>query len=440
MRMGFVVTEHRITVPLDHFGTQQTRAADAAAGLPSTITVFAREIRADENDRRPILLYLQGGPGSPSPRVGDGGPSWLDTALKRFRVLFLDQRGTGLSTPVDEVTLAGLSDSARARWMELLRADQIVADAEALRADIQGDEPWYTLGQSFGGFITLVYLSAAPEALRGCFVTGGLAGLTDVDTIYRETYRLTAARNRQFFADHPGTERWVRDVARHVRDTEEHLASGETLTVDRLRGIGVALGTRAGSDSLLNLMEDPFVEVAGHRRLSGRVLASLSESLSYQSAPLYAAIHESIYAGAVASAQGRPTAWAAARLRDEVPGFGADADPGDDTQPFCLFGEHIMPSLFLTDPALRPLRGAAHLLADKTDWPILYREDVLDGIGKRIPIHAAVYEADMFVPRDLSLDTARLVGAKTWRNDNLHDGLRVTDGAVLEHLLVEAGL
>ena len=49
------------------------------------------------DDDLPWLLYLQG-PGFGAPRpTADGG--WIKRALQEFRVLLLDQRGTGHSTP-----------------------------------------------------------------------------------------------------------------------------------------------------------------------------------------------------------------------------------------------------------------------------------------------------------------------------------------------------
>jgi len=81
---GMDVTEHRIEVPLDH-----------ARPDGEKISVFAREISTDAT--LPWLLFLQGGPGGKSPRPGSLS-GWLAEAVKHFRVLLLDQRGTGLST------------------------------------------------------------------------------------------------------------------------------------------------------------------------------------------------------------------------------------------------------------------------------------------------------------------------------------------------------
>ena len=54
---GLVLTEHELEVPLDHANP------DA-----ETITVFAREVAAPDGRDRPLLVFLQGGPGSEAPR------------------------------------------------------------------------------------------------------------------------------------------------------------------------------------------------------------------------------------------------------------------------------------------------------------------------------------------------------------------------------------
>jgi len=94
---GLVLTDHRFTVPLDH--------GDPAG---EAIEIFAREVVATsrERDELPWLLFLQGGPGFESPRPLGRDSTWLERALADWRVLLLDQRGTGHSTPQDRRTLA----------------------------------------------------------------------------------------------------------------------------------------------------------------------------------------------------------------------------------------------------------------------------------------------------------------------------------------------
>ena len=46
------------------------------------------------------LIFLQGGPGGKSPRPTGPASGGSGQALKTHRVLLLDQRGTGRSTPI----------------------------------------------------------------------------------------------------------------------------------------------------------------------------------------------------------------------------------------------------------------------------------------------------------------------------------------------------
>ena len=87
---GAVLTEREHTVPLDH----------AAPDGPS-ITVFTREVATpDAGPDTPYLVFLQGGPGIEATRPTAPPTGWIARALRDFRVLLLDQRGTGRSTPV----------------------------------------------------------------------------------------------------------------------------------------------------------------------------------------------------------------------------------------------------------------------------------------------------------------------------------------------------
>ena len=166
-------TDHEFVVPLDW--------SDASG---DSITVFGREVvlrkNAEKRDELPWLVFLQGGPGGAAIRPAHSG--WLKRALTEYRVLLLDQRGTGQSTPVTSETFVarfGSDATAGAAYLANFRADSIVADAEAIRVLLAGKgTTWDTLGQSYGGFLTLHYLSAAPTSLRRCFVTGGLASVT----------------------------------------------------------------------------------------------------------------------------------------------------------------------------------------------------------------------------------------------------------------------
>ena len=180
---GLVLTEREFDVPL--------RYSDAEG---EQITVFAREVAAPDGRDRPFLVYLQGGPGmeAPRPTAHPSAPGWLERALEDFRVLMLDQRGTGRSTPV--ANLEGMSPEDQADYLACFRADSIVRDAEFIRNEL-GVERWSVLGQSFGGFCVLHYMSAAPGGLAEAFLTGGLPPVDrHPDKVYLATYARTLQR------------------------------------------------------------------------------------------------------------------------------------------------------------------------------------------------------------------------------------------------------
>jgi pimeloyl-ACP methyl ester carboxylesterase len=416
---GTVLTDHIFTVPLDH-----------ATPDGEQIEVFAREVVARDGNSAdlPWLVFLQGGPGFGAQRPV-GREAWLDRALRDYRVLLLDQRGTGASTPATRQTLARFPTAvAQADYLAHFRADSIVEDAEAIRPQLTGGAPWSVLGQSFGGFCTVSYLSAAPGGLREAFITGGLPGLSSTaDDVYRLTYRRVAAKNRAHYERYPQDVGRARQVALRLADSSVTMPGGGTLTVERFQALGHVLGSSTGSHRLHYLLEDAF---AGSE-LSDDFLYRAEDSLRYGSAPLYAVLHEACYA------QGSATRWSAQRVRAEFPEFDALAALGSD-QPVLFTGEMVYPWVLSQDPALRPLADAAELLAERTDWPALYDPGQLARTA--VPVTAAIYFDDMYVPRELSLQTAAAIhGLRAWVTSEYdHDGLRVSNGAVLDRLIAMA--
>jgi pimeloyl-ACP methyl ester carboxylesterase len=416
---GTILTDHVFAVPLDH-----------ARPDGEQIEVFAREVVSAGKAEAdlPWLLFLQGGPGFGAARPV-GRESWLDRALRDYRVLLLDQRGTGRSTPATRQTLSALgSAEAQADYLAHFRADSIVLDAELIRRDLTGGAPWSVLGQSFGGFCTVTYLSFAPHGIREAFITGGLPGLSaTADEVYRHTYPTVAAKNAAHYERYPDDAEQARRVAGHLSDHEVRLPDGALLSVQAFQALGSLLGQASGSHVLHYLLEDPF---AGDD-LSDAFLYAVQARLSFAAAPLYALLHEACYA------QGPATRWAAQRIRAEFPEFdaGQGRDPGNGSAPLLFTGEMIYPWMIDADPALRPLRGAADLLAERDDWPPLYDPSRL--AANDVPVAAAVYYDDMYVDRELSMATARAIpDLRRWvTSEYEHDGLRVSSGAVLDRLI-----
>lgn len=414
---GMRTVEHLFAVPLDH-------------GRPGgeLIEVFAREYvsaahPAEALDRLPWLVFLQGGPGGRGGRVTSLS-GWMKAAAEDFRILMLDQRGTGLSTPADRTTLPRRGGpAAQAAYLAHFRADSIVLDCEVIRRAL-GSGPWTVFGQSFGGFCALSYLSFAPQGVRRAIITGGLAPLDGpAERVYRATYARVAERNAEYFGWYPGDRARMSEVIAHLRSAEEHLPSGERLTPERFQLVGSLLGGNTRVDQLHYLLEDAFTLGAGGPRLSDGFLGQVHFLVTRAPNPLYAVLHEAIYA------QGEATGWAAWRVLDEHPEFGPDA-----SEPL-LLGEMVMPWYFEQDPALVPLAEPARLLAEKSDWGPLYDPGRL--AANDVPVAAAVYRDDIFVDRGLSLETAgRVRGLKVWETaDFHHDGISDDGEGIFSRLL-----
>lgn len=407
---GTVLTDRFFAVPLDH------QRPDG-----EQIEVFAREVvAADKADADlPWLLFLQGGPGFGAYRPASR-ESWLNRALEDYRILLLDQRGTGRSTPATRQTLARLGPAqAQADYLTHFRADSIVLDAELIRRELT-DEPWSVLGQSFGGMCTVTYLSFAPHGVREAFITGGLPGLTaTADDVYRHTYSTVAARNAAYYERYPDDADLARRVADYLAEHEVRRPDGALLSVEALQSTGALLGQGDGSQALHYLLENPFAD----DELSDAFLYAVMDKLSFAAGPLYALLHEASYA------QGFATRWSAQRIRAEFAEFDAGADP------LYFTGEMIYPWMIDADPVLRPLREAADILAERDDWPPLY--DPVRLAANEAPVAAAVYYNDMYVDREFSVQTAQAIrGLRAWvTSEYEHDGLRVSDGAVLDRLI-----
>jgi pimeloyl-ACP methyl ester carboxylesterase len=395
---GLVLTEHEFAVPLDHDRPDGER-----------ITVFAREVADPDGRERPFLLFLQGGPGFEAPRPArhPTAPYWLDRALSEYRVLLLDQRGTGRSAPVGD--LPGRTPGEQAEYLALFRADSIVRDAEWIRRELDVDR-WSVLGQSFGGFCVTTYLSLAPEGLREAFFTGGLPPIgRHVDDVYRATYERVLDRNRRYYDRYPADRSRVRDLRSRLDAEDVRLPGGDRLTGRRFRQIGHMLGMGSGAERLHYILELPPGSPA--------FLHDVDAAGQFSRNPLYAAIHEACYA------DGCATLWSAERLLPE-----AYEDPELFT------GEHVYPWMFEDYSALAPLREAAELLAN-VEWPRLYDPDVLS--RNDVPAAAAVYAEDMYVERAFSEETAgRIRGLKAWvTNEYQHDGLRADGDRILGRLI-----
>jgi proline iminopeptidase len=413
---GLHVRDHEIEVPLDW------SQPDAGAA----ITVFARELVAAhrQHEDLPLVLFLQGGPGGESPRPLDAS-GWMGVLLERYRVVLLDQRGTGRSTRIDAARMASFPSAEEgAAYLARFRADSIVRDAEHLRRTVYGGRRWTTFGQSYGGWITLEYLSTAPEGVAASMVTGGLPALRpDAADLYRRTYPRALAKNRRYEQRYPGDLAVIARIADLLAEQDVRLPDGDRFTVRRLQFLGGArFGMQHGFEELHWLLDTAFGSDGG---LSDAFLGAALAGTSFEENPLWAALQEAAeYTDDTSGA----TRWAAQAEHDRHPEFAEHA------RPLRFTGEMFYPWMFEEIRLLRPFGPAVEVLQQRTDWPARYDHARL--AANEVPVVAAVYFDDLYVDPDLQLQTAsEIANLTTWVTDEWeHDGIGASGGEVVRHL------
>jgi pimeloyl-ACP methyl ester carboxylesterase len=394
---GAILIEREHTVPLDHANPDGEK-----------ITVFSRELAAPDGRDRPYLIFQQGGPGGEATRPTAPPSGWQKRAIADYRVLLIDQRGTGRSTPVGDIP--GDTPEAQATYMIHLRADSIVRDAELIRKEL-GVDRWSILGQSFGGFCTMTYLSIAPDGLREAYLTGGLSPIgRPPDDVYAATWKRAIQQNEFHFGRYPEDRERIAGIIRRLDDEDVRLPTGDRLTSRRFRQLGLKLGDSAGRELIHHIVELPF----GSRAFLHDLIDSGGR---FERNPIYATLHESSYA------DGFPTRWSAQRTM-----------PPEIDERGYLTAEHVFPWMWDDYAGLRSHKAAAEILAEHP-WPKLYDADQL--ARNEVPVAATIYSNDLYVERDFAVETARAIrGTRTWETDEFeHNGLRADGERVLGRLI-----
>ena len=113
------------------------------------------------------VLVVQGGPGG---GCEDYHRRFFDA--ERFRIILLDQRGAGRSTPLAE--------------LEGNKTTNLVADMETVRQFL-GVDRWLLFGGSWGSTLSIVYAQAHPERVLGLVLRGiFLCRPADIQWLYQE--------------------------------------------------------------------------------------------------------------------------------------------------------------------------------------------------------------------------------------------------------------
>jgi hypothetical protein len=271
----------------------------------------------------------------------------------------------------------------------------------------------------------LHYLSFYPQSLSRAYITGGIPPVTrHADDVYEATYQRVMDKMKQFFHEFPSAQGMCNTIADYLVNNKVLLPNGQHFTVEQFQLIGINLGRSDGGVAMYYLLEGAFVRVDGKPALSYSFLNSMLAEQSYLTNPIYAILHESIYCQQGASQ------WSAHRVREKYPQ--CNYVSGKD---FCFTGEMVYPWMFDQLETLQPLKEAADMLAEKSDWPQLY--DAQQLARNTVPVTAAVYVEDMYVEFDYSRETlAGMLNAKAWMtNEYEHNGLRMDGERIVDRLI-----
>ncbi|MDF7641405.1 alpha/beta fold hydrolase [Bifidobacterium sp. ESL0784] len=431
---GLAVEDHSIKVPLDWRGSEP---GEGFTG--ESLSLFYRVVTAPEHvhDDLPLLIFLQGGPGGAGPRpLNPSNDGWIAEAIKHFRVILPDQRGTGRSSCVDSNAMQRIDGaSAQAEYLKCFLAGSIVRDFEHLRLTEFGGRKWVTLGQSYGGFLTLAYLSSYSEGAIASFTMGGIPHIpANAREVYEHTFPRMVGKTHMYYSRYPQDIERVAAVADHIiaakRNSPVTLPNGDPLTVERLQTLGSDFGMQPSPERLHWLMDIAFAKGNGSENwkapLSDQFLFSVMEATS--STPLYWPLQEFIYADGELD---KPIGWAAQQVRDEHPEFDVHH------RPLLFTGEAMFPWMFDQEKALRPFKPAVEEMMGDTRFGKIY--DTVQLKRNEVPLEAAVYFDDMYVDSGMQLDTLSRVGnSHAWvTNEYQHDGIH-HGGTVFDHLYREA--
>jgi pimeloyl-ACP methyl ester carboxylesterase len=437
------VTELTFKVPLNY---------DNPDG--ETITLFGRSVaeyvkpimpseEEEEGDPLPWMVYLEGGPGFGN-REPQNHPLTSTALEKGYQVLYLDHRGTGWSTPVSTSMLNQLEggEDAQVDYLRLMRQDNTVRDCESVRKALteglsETAAKWSIFGQSYGGFVSLSYLSLHPEGLREVFLTGGLAPVgKTAEQVYQSLYPRVLKRNKAYYNKFPEDVANVRQVASYIegKGGSVDLPARGSLTVPRLMTIGIDFGGAGGFDSVHTTIMNMKVSLDQFGFLTRASLAPMETFTSFDTNIIYAILHEAIYCDGPNDISN----WASDRVARELDIFSWLSTNGsiaaNNSEPLLFAGENIFPFFFDTYPELIPLKSVANKLAKVDDWTHIYDKEQL--AKNEVPVYAVSYVDDLYVDYEYAKDTAELVkGTKTWEtNAYPHSGLRTNTEEVLNGL------
>ncbi|MBR4400026.1 MAG: alpha/beta fold hydrolase [Aeriscardovia sp.] len=418
---GIQIEEGNLDVPLDWRGVNPKDEGEVEKRMgEEKLSIHYMVLKKAGSEKSPLgpLVFFQGGPGQkcPRPRGINSCHPWIKTALEvGFEVVLPDQRGVGDSSPITASTLLKRGDGkAQGEYLKRFLTRSIVCDFEYLRIKKFRGEKWVSLGQSFGGFITLTYLSFFPEGIRLAFTSGGIGKIpSDIMESYRKTYEMVVEKNERYFELFPKDRDLLFRLADRINAEDWRLPNGDKMTVERLQSLGQQFGMSTGFADVHWILDEAFCG----GELSENFLRDVWNATSSYGHELYWTLQEAIYMDGKGKLD-----WPSDRLRESsFPQFYPSA------RPLLFTGEMNYKWRFEEEKALKPFKDAAFALEESSEWEEIYSIPQLR--ENPVPLYAMVYFNDMYVPRDDSMSTLSMVGNSHYiiTSQFEHDGIRVAD-------------
>ncbi|KAJ4394447.1 hypothetical protein N0V93_003665 [Gnomoniopsis smithogilvyi] len=329
----------------------------------------------------------------------------------------------------------------------------IVRDLEAIRQCLSSERvaaggfpiQWTILGQSYGGYISLTYLSMFPEGLKEVFITGGLppCGM-DIDEYFRIEYADIVEQNKRFYTTYPDANTLVRSILNLIKTIGPKnikMTGRGYLNGQKLLTLGRQFGSKVGFPEVHSLLQRIKYDLEHIRKLSVDTIAQFESILHVDERPLYPILLEQTWCS------GGKTCWAAERVAKFLEGYEYLRLNDDGTYPDPAETPADMPIYFTantycrfhydTHEELIDLKGAAEILADYV-WECPYNYEMLSSNPCKVPVYAVSFEKDMHLDVGVAATTAAMVGGLRLVVDpGWHQDIRYKPADVLGRLFLE---
>ncbi|OFZ47613.1 MAG: hypothetical protein A2451_02565 [Bdellovibrionales bacterium RIFOXYC2_FULL_39_8] len=189
-----------------HLFAEDKASTDAKGIENKTVKIFYL-IRKANHQNAPYLIFFNGGPGIAFSEIFHAHN--YKTFLPDINVVFMDQRGNGLSD----------KPGSDLHELKYYSAKYISYDAEMVRKKIVGDKAkWIVFGQSYGGVVARKYLELYPESIL-IALTHGSAKYSAVN-VAAYTEKNTSKRINEYFEKYPNDLKLIESLKSNLRPSD----------------------------------------------------------------------------------------------------------------------------------------------------------------------------------------------------------------------------